>query len=196
MSSNIGYCYPTKDEMDGIVEDWWNELDKEFNRNRLPPTQAVPSKSKKHVYLYGFYDMVGPAAGTHVGKVGKDQLGLLIAPLVNGRYGTLEYVKRGPYGDKETGMLLSQYATELYASILRDGTINSIPQVNWIPHELVKGEVFYYGIWICVDGQSLREGDMLLFGGKGGPHVAKLDEGGKKSEWLQRFETHATWSIG
>ena len=50
----------------------------------------------------------GPTAGTHKGEVSKDHRGLaFIAPLVNGRYGTVEYLKKGEYGDRETGIVRS-----------------------------------------------------------------------------------------
>lgn len=204
MISSIGYCSPTEEEMNRIVKEWWEELDNEFEKSGRPPAKGVRSADMKYAYLYGHYDMIDGAAGAHKGEV-RDYRDLrLLAPLVNGRYGIGKRYKATPYGDETTGILLSQYATELYANILRGDRIINIPQVHWITHELPKahelnqGDGFYYGVWICIDGKSLEQGDTLMFGGKGGPHVASLDKGAsldEKSEWLQRFETHAIWRI-
>jgi hypothetical protein len=193
LTSNIVYCSPTEDELNAIVKEWWAKLD---DNNGQPLKEGQLSGNKKYVYLYGHYDMLGYAAGAHEGVVREEHRDLTIfAPLLNGRYGTAEFMNQ-EYGDAKTGVLLSQYATDLHASLLRGNVVIDIPQVHWISHELpraheLKDGEFYYGVWICIDGHSLKAGDTLLFGGKGGPHVASKD----KSDWLQRFETHATWHI-
>lgn len=209
MDSNIEYCKPTEEDMNTLVEQWWAKLDDEIKDKNSIPTDGKISDDKNYVFLYGHYDKVGHPSGLHEGHVnGEHKDRMILAPLINGRYGVEKNSSDSAYAefdeDEKTGVLLSQYATDLYASIIRGNNIIDIPQVHWIAHELPKAHDisnsgFYYGIWICINGQGIEPGDTLKFGGKGGPNVAKLYDNGKlninKDEWLQRFETHAIWHM-
>jgi len=222
MNSNIKYCRPSDEEMNRLVLEWWSGLDNHFNEvNKKIPEESIQSSDGNYAFLYGHYDKKGNPSGVHKGTVKAEHRNLsLFAPLINGRYGDGPGYRDDVAGeDVKTGILLSQYVTDLYANILRknNDNVDTIPQVHWISHELPKSHSlvnsqvqetpavpgFYYGIWICIDGQQLETNDTLKFGGKGGPHVAALPSSDPNQtlnpnveEWLPRFETHAVWTIG
>jgi hypothetical protein len=235
MSQNAKYCKPTEEKMTSLVKDWWHNLDVNFRmgNGKVPEESILSSIDQNYAYLYGHYDRKGNAAGSNSGCIKSEHRDLtILAPLINGRYGTgpyaqstVESIRDGTEGiiarseGVTTGIILSQYVTDTYAKISRGGKVAIIPQVHWISHEyprshdLVDSEFqlrssadisngFYYGIWFCLEGQQLEIGDVLEFGGKGGPHVAALPVSAKDDtinpdikKWLPRFETHATWTV-
>jgi hypothetical protein len=218
MELNINYCRPSESDMNKLVDEWWDSLHAEFGASNDVPKEGKPSQDGNYVFLYGHYDLKGYASGRNEGHIVGDQKDRAIfAPILNGNYGsdqenagseTRQFSEGGSaYGDPNIGTILSRYATSLYANIVRGDVVIDIPQVHWIAHENPRAHdlvgsttrEFKYGIWICIDGKQLQKGDIIKFGGKGGPNVALFYAGGKlntnTAEWLAQFETHAVWYV-
>ncbi len=212
MSSNIINVSISEGDLNKLVKEWWKKLDLAFGPNKQIPKESIESDNTTHAFLYGHYDRTGFASGIHNGDIRTDHRDrLLLAPLVNGRYGTGDYEETAFGQDSGTGILMSQYLSNLYANILRDNReVIDIPTVHWISHELPRNHLigkssemgFHYGVWICIDAQSLQPGDILTFGGIGGPDVTKLKpEGSSQSsepnlkDGLVRFNTKAIWTV-
>jgi hypothetical protein len=204
--------------MSTLVDEWWLGLHKEFGATKDVPKVGLPSSDKKYTFLYGHYDLKGTAKGKNEGHIVEGQINSTIfAPIINGNYGsdaensgseTRQFGEGGTaYSDKSVGAIMSGYATELYANIVRGDVVKDIPLLHWLPHENPKihelsgsgSTNFKYGVWICFDGSQLQKGDMIKFGGKGGPNVALYYSGSRVNtniaEWLTQFETHAVWHV-
>src|SRR6188472_2908344 len=106
MNANIRLHRPSDVEMNNIVTEWWKTLDAV---NGEVPKVGIPS-GDDYVFLYGSYEGngVNPAVA-HEGTLSEEFVDrIVVAPLVNGRYGTGgDY--SGELGDVDTGVLLSQY---------------------------------------------------------------------------------------
>ncbi len=213
MSDSIRYFRPSEEEMARLVVEWWDELDKygDSNNGKIP-MNSIKDKTGEYAFLYGHYDQLGPS-GFNEGVIEEDHKGLkLLTPLVNGRYGTgLRYDKDMLGEDITTGVLMSRYVSEMYASVQLENKVSAIPQGHWITQELpnstdlANSDVvgFYYGTWICIDGSRLENGSSIKFGGKGGPNALTLRAIDSKASLssnleglLSRFETKASWNYG
>jgi hypothetical protein len=224
MNSGIKTNHPTGQDLDEVIKEWWETLDAAVGDfgNMPAPKEGKPSIKGNYVFLYGHYEGTGPAASTHYGYLEKRYLDrTIVFPLVNGKYGKGEsYIGKDiselarSFGDVNIGVLQSKYSDDLYANVKHDSELIDIPQIDWVSHELPKShelessvmnDGYYFGTWVFIEPGQLSEGDVITFGGKGGPSVGspKLKDKSLMNadfvtyryDALERFITKAIWTI-
>jgi hypothetical protein len=162
MNSRLLFYELNDQELRKKVKEWWAEADPEDGDLVLSPDYKVVGD---FVFLFGHQDKSGVSDGSYLGKASVDNSKHIFFPLVNGRFGKKERGVGESLKDKSDGQ---------YARIIRKGKSGSYDMIVIGQKDRKTStigddpEYYYFGDWVCIEAQSLENGDIIEFGGFGG----------------------------